>query len=295
MASKHPLNEVFGFRPDDMSDQARYHRDNRLCPFNNHVPQCTKDKVKNPLGVCSIDDNGVLAITCPVRFRQDWTITRDTAIELFPPETKWTALHEVDLRDRFGKAAGTADFILVSYDGNGRVLDFGALEVQAVYVSGNIREPFQSYMEHPETRCNMDWSSAEHYPRADYLSSSRKRLLPQLIYKGRILRAWGKKTVVAIHRAFHATLPAMPECEPDDAEVVWLVYDLERNPDKNSTGLVMVGEVFTRLEESIARIMSPEIGDVNGFVDILQRRLDAVLSGHPPTRKRAPRQQKTLL
>jgi len=36
------------------------------------------------------------------------------------------------------------------------------------------------------------------YPRPDYLSSSRKRLAPQLIFKGGIINAWGKKTAVAL-------------------------------------------------------------------------------------------------
>jgi len=37
----------------------------------------------------------------------------------------------------------------VSYDREGRVLDFGALEVQAVYIPGNIRRPFEYYLANP--------------------------------------------------------------------------------------------------------------------------------------------------
>ena len=40
---------------------------------------------------------------------------------------------------------------------------------------------------------NMDWSSQHNYPNPDYLSSSRKRLAPQLIYKGGILKFVGQK------------------------------------------------------------------------------------------------------
>jgi len=39
------------------------------------VPNCTKDKAKNPLGVCSIYHENEPVITCPIRFRQDWIIT----------------------------------------------------------------------------------------------------------------------------------------------------------------------------------------------------------------------------
>ncbi|MFO1371828.1 MAG: NotI family restriction endonuclease [Candidatus Competibacteraceae bacterium] len=47
--------------------------------FINKVPSCTKDKAKNPLGVCSIFHNDSLVITCPIRFREDWLIVKDAA------------------------------------------------------------------------------------------------------------------------------------------------------------------------------------------------------------------------
>jgi len=65
----HPLAEVFGFAPADMSEAAKRHRTKRLCPFNNTVPNCTKDKAQDPLGVCSVFQEQDIAITCPIRFR----------------------------------------------------------------------------------------------------------------------------------------------------------------------------------------------------------------------------------
>ncbi|MBP6823685.1 MAG: hypothetical protein KA368_19200, partial [Acidobacteria bacterium] len=38
----HPLAEVFGFPAANQSDTARRYREHRLCPFNNRVPNCTK-------------------------------------------------------------------------------------------------------------------------------------------------------------------------------------------------------------------------------------------------------------
>ena len=47
-----------------------------------------------------------------------------------------------------------------------------------------------------------DWAvSRKKVPRPDYLSSSRKRLAPQLIFKGGILKTWGRKQAVAVHSA----------------------------------------------------------------------------------------------
>lgn len=78
--------------------------------------------------------------------------------------------------DSNGKSAGNIDVVLVAYDGNGKVYDFGALEIQAVYISGNVRDPFAYFMKDPKARASMDWSKEPNYPRPDYLSSSRKGL-----------------------------------------------------------------------------------------------------------------------
>ena len=105
----HPLAEVFGFPADNLSAGTERYRNNRLCPYNNRVPSCTKDKANDPLGVCSIYDDEQPVITCPVRFRQDWLIAEDAARFFFPPETRWTSLTEVRLNDRNGRSAGNID------------------------------------------------------------------------------------------------------------------------------------------------------------------------------------------
>src|SRR5947209_822841 len=45
----HPLVEVFGFPVDNFSEEADRYRTKKLCPFNNKVPNCTKDKASDPL------------------------------------------------------------------------------------------------------------------------------------------------------------------------------------------------------------------------------------------------------
>ena len=196
--SEQPLAEVFGHLITDHTEKANRYRSRRLCPFNNKVPNCTKDKAKNPLGVCSIYHENHPVITCPIRFREDWIITDDAASFFFKEGTHSSSLTEVRLIDAHDKSAGNIDVVLVAYDDNGKVYDFGALEIQAVYISGNVREPFEHFMKDPRRRASMDWSKEPNFPRPDYLSSSRKRLAPQLVYKGGILKAWGKKTTVAL-------------------------------------------------------------------------------------------------
>ena len=203
---KQPLAEVFGFPVDNMSPEAIQHRRDRFCPFK--AAKCTKDKKDDPLGVCSVFADDEVVITCPMRFRQDWVIVKDAASFFFPASARWTTLTEVRVKDKNGKPAGAIDLVLVSVDDAGRVVDFGALEVQAVYITGNVRNPFAYYMEKPQARQKMNWAGQPKYPGPDYLSSSRKRLAPQLLFKGGILHSWRKKTAVALNTGFFETLPA---------------------------------------------------------------------------------------
>lgn len=281
--AKQPLAEVFGFPIDNVSSDADRYRKNKLCPFNNKVPSCTKDKAENPLGVCSVLDGDSVAITCPIRFRQDWLIAEDAAAFFFPAGTSWTSLIEVRINDRYNKSAGNIDVVLVSYDDAGRILDFGALEVQAVYISGNIRKAFEYYMENPAGRGDMDWTKERFYPRPDYLSSSRKRLAPQLIYKGGILHAWSKKQAVAVDSSFFNTLPTMMEVDKSEAEMAWLVYDLQLDQQQKRYKLERFRTVYTQFDTALEKITRAEAGDIQYFMGHLQEKLDAKLeNGHSP-------------
>jgi hypothetical protein len=169
----------------------------------------------------------------------------------------------------------------VAYDERGKVIDFGALEVQAVYISGNIRKAFEYYMEDPENRQHMDWRTlADYYPRPDYLSSSRKRLAPQLLYKGGILKAWKKKQAVAIQRNFYETLPQLPESSREQADIAWLLYDMQAK--NGGFEIVLNRVVYTEFFPAMNRITTAEPGNVGDFINHLQNRLDKRQGGSPP-------------
>lgn len=276
---KQPLAEVFGYPIDNFSPQAERYRHLKLCPFYNKVPNCTKSRAKNPIGVCSVyDANNVATITCPIRFREDWYIAEHAAAFFFPKGAHFTSLTEVRLNDNYGKTAGNIDIVLVSYDGAGHLIDFGSLEVQAVYISGTISTPFNHYIADPAKNAHFDWRKHENYPRPDYLSSSRKRLAPQLIYKGGILHSWDKKMAVAVDRQFFATLPIMEPVSKDEAELAWLVYDLKYDPHEQRRHLTLAQIVYTRFLPALEKITRSEPGDVQEFIDQLQTNLDQVLT-----------------
>lgn len=275
-----PLAEIFGFPIWNESAEAIRYRSQKLCPFNNKVPSCTKDKANNPLGVCSVHHNNHPIVTCPVRFREDWFIIENAAKFAFPEKAKWTSLTEVKLNDRNGQSAGNIDFVLVAYDDKGRLTDFMSLEVQGVYISGNLRNPFDAYLENPST--DFAWSSGYNSPKPDYLSSSRKRLIPQMLYKGGILKSWNKKQAVALQKTFFNTLPVLPTVDKEAADIAWFLYDLIHDDKQNRFRLTLVETVYTSFEPALLRVTTPEPGDITDFLYQLQNKLDEHLESSEP-------------
>ncbi len=275
--TQQPLAEVFGFPVDNESERAKRYRDNKLCPFNNIVSNCTKNSIEFPLGVCSLNHKGKPVIICPIRFREDWSIISDAAGFIFDKKATWTHVGEVRLKDKHGKSAGNIDYVLVSYDDKGRVVDFGSLEVQAVYISGNLTGPFTAYLENPSP--GFTWTQAFKFPKPDYLSSSRKRLIPQIIAKGSILKQWKKKQVVALQTSFYNTLPELPEFDKAESDFAFFLYDLVPVKKSKTLELKLQRVVYTKFAKALEQIAKFEAGSIKEFTKILQKKLDAKRAG----------------
>jgi hypothetical protein len=279
--SQRPISEVFGFKVDDFSAEAQRHRHDKLCPFSNKGPNCTKNSILKPLGVCSIYEDLLPVITCPVRFREDWIIASEAAAFFFPVGATWTSLTEVRLNDAEGGSAGNIDVVLISYNADGQIIDFGSLEIQAVYISGNVTKPFDYYMKDPTARREFVWSDKS-MPRPDYLSSSRKRLAPQMLFKGGIFHAWKKKQAVALTETFFNTLPKLPEVDPANAELAWFLYELKEDTRSGRFKLTHIRTVYTGFDPALVAITRARPGDISRFVGILQKKFDEMQSATPP-------------
>lgn len=276
-----PLSEVFGFPTDNRSEDAVNHVDNELCPFHNIVPKCTKDSKIRPLGVCSILDGNQPVITCPVRLRENWYITTDAANFFFPGNKNVFPLPEVRLKDKYKKSVGKIDFVIVAYDQYGRVLDFAPLEVQSVYISGNIRGPFEYFKD--KRGLNIEWPRNQDYPKPDWLSSSMKRLVPQIVAKGSIMRQWGKKQAVAVQKSFFDRIPkAIPQVPKEQADMIWLLYDLVHDPATNRRKLTRLEPVYSSFEQTLMSFTAYEAGSEDDFKQVLQDRLNKAVQGKLP-------------
>jgi hypothetical protein len=128
------------------------------------------------------------------------------------------------LRDGKRKKIGKVDFLLAQVV-DGKAVDFAALEVQAVYISGaTIRPAFDHYI-----RSGVLADDGKRRP--DFRSSAQKRLMPQLALKVPIFRRWGKRFFVATDSTFFSELPQMNPQSAGNSEVTWLSYDFERQPE----------------------------------------------------------------
>jgi Restriction endonuclease NotI len=254
------------FRPLHADARRDLSTPDTVTPFTQQFARCTKDSKVAPLGVCSVYVGGQPAITCPVRFSEGGVMLATAAawiapvlgvpllsIEIIPevrlvpaatsaeqPLSRFTGSSDPaaepststgpELRDT---SAGNIDYVLASIDADQSgslfladyaVNAYGALEVQAVYISGNVGNLFREYMGGPA------WDGLNP-PRPDWLSSSRKRLVPQLAWKGSVLHAWGKPIAVCVQDAFWNTMPYLSAVTTptDNAhELAWIIIDLER-------------------------------------------------------------------
>ncbi len=219
------IGEVFGNDIAIRLDAEK--RKKAYCPFR--ASACTKQGKKAPLGICSFSDGEKATITCPVRFLDHNRLLKDAATLAFGAGHSCIAVPEVRLLEIPGatgkkRKIGKVDFLLARVE-NESAVDFAALEIQSVYISGlSIRPAFNQYLADgvlPQDALR----------RPDFRSSAQKRLMPQLALKVPIFRRWGKRFFVAVDSTFYKTLPPMRTQTAGNAEVTWLVYPFTRPPE----------------------------------------------------------------
>jgi hypothetical protein len=137
--------------------------------------------------------------------------------------------------------------------------------------------PFTAYLEKQSP--TFSWTQAFKYPKPDYLSSSRKRLIPQIIAKGSILKQWNKKQAVALQTSFYNTLPTLPEVDKSKSDFAFFLYDLVPSKETKMLSLKLQRIVYTNFASALEQIAKFEAGSIVQFTDILQKKLDNKRTG----------------
>lgn len=202
MASR--ILEFFGYAPFDPSEAAVEARDLRKCPFIDARCQKTLSD-KSISGVCTLQPKGGGAvICCPYRLYADqYKVIGDVAHRAFGDNCDLYPGHQAASRPTvagrhriavFGKRWGKelrlptrgrsgayfVDWVLARLDEHGRLAEFVAIEVQSIDTTGNYREERAAYL---RGEVYESWSTA-----GFNWENVNKRILPQLIYKGHVLR-----------------------------------------------------------------------------------------------------------
>jgi Restriction endonuclease NotI len=199
--------ELFGYNPSDQSDKAKKARQRLECPFLGRT--CTKTLRDGAVsGMCTLKPlMGGPVICCPVRlYAGDYQILKDVAKQAFGGAidlvignevAAYRAKHpgrgciavfgkrwgkELRLPNRAKKRGGAyfVDWILANVDAEGKLLSFVAIEVQSIDTTGNYQAERKAYLAGKpfkgKSTAGLNWENVN------------KRILPQIIYKGHVLR-----------------------------------------------------------------------------------------------------------
>jgi hypothetical protein len=202
--------ELFGYSPRDTSPAAKEARRELRCPFLGQT--CTKTLSDGTIsGMCTLKPmTSGPVICCPVRlYANHYQILKDVAVQAFGGGIELVA--GIDLKRYRAEHAGSSavavfgkrwgkelrlpsraknvggkvgayfvDWILAHVDPQGKLLGFVAVEVQSIDTTGNYRQERAAYLEHGEfagkSTAGPNWENVN------------KRILPQIIYKGHVLR-----------------------------------------------------------------------------------------------------------
>lgn len=192
--------EFFGYSPGDKSEAAQQARANRECPFLGE--RCTKTLRDGQIsGACTMKPaTSGPVICCPIRlYAGNYQILLDVARIAFGPDIPLLPAAKMALSTGeriavFGKRWGkelrlptrgraggySVDWVLARVSASGDLVDFVAIEVQSIDTTGNYQAERTAYInEQPfmgRSTANLNWENVN------------KRILPQLIYKGHVLR-----------------------------------------------------------------------------------------------------------
>lgn len=246
-AAGRDIVELFGYRPNDLSEEARVAFSEQKCPFT--AGRCSKTNHDKSVvyGVCTVT-NGMRkgpndeVIVCPRRLYQNqYEIFSSIATDVWGQSDLVIGGELQELRSRalalhapviaFGQNSGTEiavnsngqmsmDWVLQKYANDGRLRPetFVGVEVQSIDTTGNYRDVWLGYeqlksgahqrgLAIPDSGHGLNWANVH------------KRLIPQIIRKGNIYRQASRCSGFyfvlpeAVYQKFEQVVGRVPEYE----------------------------------------------------------------------------------
>lgn len=281
--------EFFGYRSDDLSDEAQNAAETKNCPIIGE--KCEKsfnDGVTS--GVCSLKPmTSDPVICCPIRMYVDeYRILQDVSVGAFGDEfqlipgrealkstiaknepfvavfgKRWGG--ELRLPQKSGRGGYFVDWVLAKLDATGELEEFVAVEVQTIDTTGTYRNGYEALMHDRsaiKTTAGLNWENVS------------KRILPQLIYKGQVLQRESlcKKGLffVCPHPVYERIMnrlggqDGLIRYSLQPASITFLVYDHDCNKPKIDGQLVPLKQTVShsttvyKLQEAFNNVTLPE-------------------------------------
>jgi hypothetical protein len=250
--SDYPVAELFGFPPDADTPDARTAREARACPFKGG--DCTKLRSAAATPICSVRyraeglESEIIWATCANRLAGEFQAVRDLA---FGPDAGAARIvREVKIKNPALSFDGVV--LLVEADGEVR---FVGIEAQTIDTRGGKVKPlWEAYADGEPER----WR--ERYPaRPTFGVNSAnvwKRLLPQVINKGRMYADWDTQLYVLlqgsvlqfVRRRMH--LDELSAQEAPRAQIVWVPWDYVGGANPDGSLRTALGQpVLTTLQQ----------------------------------------------
>lgn len=282
--------EFFGHAPLDPAATADV--ESRRCPFVN------SDCIKPNHGACSVRQvsRREPIICCPNRmYANEFKILKDIAAEAFGDDVVLLSPRDVQQRRIRGSVTGRevavfgrywgrelalpkplhvgtaaiqryyVDWILAKLDGNGALKDLTAVEVQTVDTTGNYSDQAEAYFEGQPfidgqgrnpgfSQAGMNWENVN------------KRILPQIIYKGHVLRLESKckkglyfVCPVQVYDRIRGRLGSnLQQYHQSTGAITFRCYELESDvPRGQQRSVVPVGSFTTTVDQVALAFTSP--------------------------------------
>lgn len=274
--------EFFGYSPGDASREATTARAEKRCPFIGDT--CKKTLSDGAIsGVCTLKPKtSGPVICCPFRlYAEDYRVLADVAkvafggeVELFPGNSakaknvasgaikvavfgkRWGK--ELRLPNRGRSGGYFVDWVLARLDELGDLMDFVAVEVQSIDTTGNYQEERKAYLRgekfEGQSTAGFNWENVN------------KRILPQIIYKGHVLRrerlcrqglffVCPKPVYDRIRERLGGNLLAY-QPQPGALTLMW--YDVgDEVPEGQNRELTLAGKFTTTVDQIALAFTSP--------------------------------------
>lgn len=293
------ISELFGYPARDRSPDVIRHRRRRLCPFIQS--KCTKlDHRGDSTGVCSVYNpkEDAETIICPNRlYFNNYQVIHEVIKDAFGPEFRLirpeslgAVAHDgrqvVALGHNFGKEVRVplpvsrsrsrrgsfyTDWVLAQITADRDLGYYVGVEVQSIDITGNYRSAQADYMKgikRPRPSGHgLNWENVN------------KRILPQLIFKGRVLQRERKS-----ERGLYFVVPepmyerilqrlggSVEEYPPGRGSVTFFRYAMLRTAEPGKVrGVERVGITRTNVESLAARFSGgrdlPPAGEFERYI-----------------------------